>query len=94
MYISPEGQQYQKRYGSRVSVWEGESFQTSSGLLRADLKENRRGKIVSKRRSSLMQERYKLFGGLTRKIKEPEIRKAPPVQKRQDKKKDVTSFSM
>ncbi len=69
MYVCPQGQQFEKRYGSRVSVWEGSSYQTSSGLLREHLKENKRGKIVSKRRSAMMLDRYKKFGGL-KKIEE------------------------
>ena len=86
MYVSPEGQQFLKRYGSRVSVFEMESYQTSSGLKKGDLKQNRRGRIVSKRRSEMMLERYKKFGGL-RKIekeieeKEIEENKAPPVSR-------------
>ena len=90
MYISPEGEQFQKRYGSRISVWEGISYQTSSGLKRKDLKENRRGKIVSIRRSSLMLERYKKFGGLS-KIKEEikEERRDQRRQKRSKKKEEI-----
>ena len=70
MYVSPDGQQFEKRYGNRVAVWEMRAHETSSGLLRKDLKENRRGRIVSIRRSALMLERYREFGGLKRKEKE------------------------
>ncbi len=65
MYVHlPTSQKYEKRFGNRVSVWEETAFETSSGLRKEDLKENRRGRVVSKRRSSLMLERYKKFGGL------------------------------
>ena len=67
MYVHlPTSQKYAKRFGNRVSVWEETAFETSSGLRKEDLKENRRGRVVSKRRSSLMLQRYKKFGGLRR----------------------------
>ena len=73
MYVHlPTGQKYEKRYGNRVAVWEQRVFETSSGLRKEDLKENRRGRIVSKLRSSLMLERYKKFGGLKKKEKKVE----------------------
>ena len=81
MYVSPEGQQFLKRYGSRVSVFEMESYQTSSGLKKEDLKQNRRGRIVSKRRSEMMLDRYKKFGGLRKKVAKVEENKAPPVSR-------------
>ena len=72
MYVHlPTGQKYEKRYGNRVAVWEQRVFETSSGLRKEDLKENRRGRIVSKVRSSLMLERYKKFGGLKKIVPEP-----------------------
>ena len=87
MYISADGRQFQKRYGNRVAVWEGVAFQTSSGLKREDLKENRRGRIVSIRRSALMLERYKSFGGLMRKVEEHKAEKAPEEEKLPEEEK-------
>ncbi len=86
MYVSPEGEQFLKRYGTRVSVFEMESYQTSSGLKKQDLKQNKRGRIVSKRRSEMMSTRYREFGGLRRekrieKIEPPAENKAPPVDR-------------
>ncbi len=86
MYISPDGQKYEKSYCNRVAVWEMTAHMTSSGLLRKDLKENRRGRIVSIRRSALMLERYQLFGGL-KKAKEPEEEKE---EKKEEPKLDPT----
>lgn len=37
--------------GQRRQVWEGRADQTSSGLTKSDLKENKDGKIVSKKAS-------------------------------------------
>ena len=90
MYISAEGRQFQKRYGNRVAVWEGVAYQTSSGLKREDLKENRRGRIVSIRRSALMLERYRKFGGL-RKVEEEKAEEAPEPKKvaEEEKKQEV-----
>ena len=79
MFISNDGQQYEKKYGSRLSVWEGTSFQPSSGLQRSDLKQNRRGKIVSIVRSKTMAQRYKQFGGLKKKEKKEEETKEEQV---------------
>jgi hypothetical protein len=90
MYVSPEGQQFLKRYGSRVSVFEMESYQTSSGLKRGDLKQNRRGRIVSKRRSEMMLNRYQKFGGLRRTKEEKEEKEEKPKQVQENKAPPVS----
>ena len=70
MYISAAGDSYNKKIGTKLAVWEGEAYMTSSGLVRENLKLNRRGKVVSIARSKRMSERYARFGGLKKKIEE------------------------
>ena len=43
---------YQKRVGTRLEVWRRVAKQTSGGLKRDDFMINKRGRLVSKRRSA------------------------------------------
>ena len=82
MFICPEGEEFEKKVGRKSDVWEMRAYQTSSGLQKADLKLNRRGKVVSKLRSERMSERFKQYGGLTKKEE----------KKEKQEKKDVKTF--
>ena len=42
-------------YGTRAEVWQGEADKTRGGLKKDDLMLNRRGKLVSKKRSAMAQ---------------------------------------
>jgi hypothetical protein len=70
VFISPEGIEFEKKIGRKKDVWEMTAYQTSSGLLKDDLKLNRRGRVVSKLRSQKMAERFKKYGGLKKKTPE------------------------
>lgn len=43
-----------------LMVWRGKLAKTSGGLTKSDLIKNKRGKIVSKKRSELAKRRFKL----------------------------------
>jgi len=49
-----------QRVGSRAQVYHGSARHTSGGLSRSDLKKNKQGKIVSKRRSTLAKRENRL----------------------------------
>ena len=53
VYKAPNGDLYESRVGSKAQVWHGTAFKTSGGLKKSDLVKNKRGKIVSKRKSEL-----------------------------------------
>ena len=42
---------FKKNIGSRAEVWHGTAKKTSGGLLKKDLKKNKKGRIVSKKMS-------------------------------------------
>ena len=44
---------FKKIIGSRAEVWHGTAKKTSGGLLKKDLKMNKRGRIVSRKKSKL-----------------------------------------
>lgn len=48
------------KYGSRAKVWHGGAEKTKGGLRKDDLEKNKYGRIVSKKRSQTMKQR---FGG-------------------------------
>ena len=49
-----------KTIGSRAEVWHGTAKKTSGGLLKKDLKKNKRGKIVSKKMSNRAKKEKRL----------------------------------
>ena len=49
-----------KTIGSRIEVWNGLAKKTSGGLLKKDLKKNKRGKIVSKKMSNRAKKEKRL----------------------------------
>ena len=49
-----------KTVGSRAEVWHGTAKKTSGGLLKKDLKKNKRGKIVSKKMSNRAKKEKRL----------------------------------
>ena len=46
------------RHGSRAKVWHGGAEMTSGGLRKDDLEKNKYGRIVSKKRSTTMKNRF------------------------------------
>ena len=53
-----------KKRGSRRQVWNGTAQKTSGGLTRNDLMKNKRGKIVSKKKSAAGKVKYNTKFGL------------------------------
>merc|ERR1711907_326446 len=49
-----------KTVGSRAEVWHGTAKKTSGGLLKKDLKKNKRGRIVSKKMSNRAKKEKRL----------------------------------
>ena len=49
-----------KTVGSRAEVWHGTAKKTSGGLLKKDLKMNKRGRIVSKKMSNRAKKEKRL----------------------------------
>ena len=49
-----------KTIGSRAEVWHGTAKKTSGGLLKKDLKKNKRGRIVSKKMSNRAKKEKRL----------------------------------
>ena len=47
------------RRGSRRQVWNGAAEQTAGGLKKNDLEKNKRGRIVSKKKTTTMRNLYK-----------------------------------
>lgn len=47
-----KGHSYDKVVGSRAAVWHGTAAHTKGGLTKSDLKMNKRGRIVSRRKSA------------------------------------------
>ena len=52
----------QRTIGSRRQVWNGTAIKTSGGLTKAHLKKNKRGRIVSIRKSNMAKKKYKSSG--------------------------------
>ena len=48
-----------KRIGSKIEVWNGIADHTSGGLRKSDLVENKRGKIVSRKKQALGKTAFK-----------------------------------
>jgi hypothetical protein len=45
-----------KRMGSRAEVWHGNAYMTTGGLKKEDLMKNKRGVLVSKRKSKMAKQ--------------------------------------
>ena len=50
--------QYKQRIGSRRQVWNGTALMTSGGLKKKDIKKNKRGDLVSKRKSERAKQEW------------------------------------
>ena len=50
-----------KKIGTRAEVMHGKASQTSGGLSRKDLKYNKQGRIVSKKKSALGKKQYNKY---------------------------------
>ena len=46
------------KYGSRAKVWHGGAEMTTGGLRKDNLEKNKYGRIVSKKRSTTMKNRF------------------------------------
>ena len=56
------GEIYEKAVGSRREVWNGTAHHTSGGLTRVNLKKNKRGRLVSKKKSKMAKQLYRQRG--------------------------------
>ena len=71
------------RTNQRLRVWKGELRKTSGGLTRDDLMKNKKGKIVSKRKSLAMKKINNLGGYLREKGQPFKIDKKPEAAKKE-----------
>ena len=72
-----------KKYGDRMSVFEGRCKMTRGGLTKKDLIVSKSGKIVSKKKSERAKENYSKYGFKKRKQEPDEPKK---LRKRRKKK--------
>lgn len=61
VYTAPNGTKYNMRVGSRAQVMHRTAYKTSGGLLLVDLKMNKWGRIVSKRKQEAGKKLYKKY---------------------------------
>ena len=59
-----------KKFGDRISVWEGLASMTRGGLTKDDLVMSKTGKLVSKKKSEIAKKNYAEFGFAKRKALE------------------------
>ena len=76
-----------KKFGDRMSVWEGTASMTRGGLSKDDLTMSKSGKLVSRKKSELARANYAKFGFAKRKA-EPVAEEEPKKKRRRRKKKD------
>ena len=83
-----------KAVGSRAQVWHGTAHHTSGGLTKKDLKQNKHGRIVSKKQSASAKKNNRLVkaGWVTKKgefgsFKKEGVQKTPKKSKSKSKKK-------
>jgi hypothetical protein len=70
-----------KKFGDRLSVWEGMASMTRGGLTKEDLVQSKNGKLVSRKKSEIARANYAKFGFAKRKVEEE------PKKKRKRRKK-------
>jgi hypothetical protein len=80
MVFEKDGTSYQRKNGSRQDVWDAISFQTSSGLQKDMLVVNKRGRLVSKRKSEMAKTRYAANGGSFHRLESKEATKEEEVK--------------
>ena len=78
-----------KKYGDRLSVFEGLAQFTRGGLTKDDLIVSKSGKIVSRKKSEAAKKNYETFGFSKRKVEEvvEEKQEKPEKKKRKRRKK-------
>jgi len=81
-----------KKYGDRLSVFEGLAQFTRGGLTKDDLIVSKSGKIVSRKKSEAAKKNYETFGFSKRKIEKveevvEEKQEKPEKKKRKRRKK-------
>jgi len=83
------GKVYDHLVGSRAQVYHGSAFKTSGGLLKKDLVQNKRGRIVSKKKleTAKREKRLEKHGYFAEKGKFGAVRKTA---KRSSKRKALT----
>ena len=78
-----------KKYGDRLSVYEGRCKMTRGGLTKEDLLVSKSGKIVSKKKSERAKENYSKYGFKKRLVPsdepKPKKRRRKPKIKADDK---------
>ena len=79
---------FKKTVGSRAEVWHGTAKKTSGGLMRKDLKMNKRGRIVSRKMSNraTKERRLEKAGFKTKKGVFKKFKKSDGKKKRKSKK--------
>ena len=77
-----------KKFGDRISVWEGLASQTRGGLTKDDLVMSKNGKLVSKKKSEIAKRNYEQFGFAKRKAPEPEVVEPPKKKRKRRKRKN------
>ena len=80
-----------KKYGDRISVWEGLASMTRGGLTKDDLVMSKNGKLVSKKKSEIAKRNYEQFGFAKRKAPEPEPEVIEPPKKKRKRRKRKNS---
>ena len=78
-----------KKFGDRLSVWDGLASMTRGGLTKDDLVMSKTGKLVSKKKSEIAKRNYTQFGFAKRKAPEPEVVEPPKKRRRRKKKKNI-----
>lgn len=71
VYIAPNGIQYNMRVGSRAQVMHKTAYKTSGGLLYGDLKMNKWGRIVSKKKQEAGKKLYKKYKDILKENRAP-----------------------
>lgn len=87
-----------KKSGSKEQVWNGEALKTAGGLTKEDLMQNKKGKIISKKRHAQglkAFENIKEFAGTKRAaIKEPEIKAAISGEELKSEEQNVKDIAL
>ena len=79
-----------KKYGDRLSVFEGLAQFTRGGLTKDDLIVSKSGKIVSRKKSEAAKKNYETYGFSKRKVEEVEEKQEKPEKKKRKRRKKKT----
>jgi hypothetical protein len=74
-----DGKLYENLVGSRAQVYHGTAYKTSGGLKKSDLVQNKRGRIVSKKKleTAKREKRLEKYGYFAEKGKFGAVRRSP-----------------